>query len=103
MTQLIQHNPNPNKTIEPDKRGDGFNVYEWGTYPKGSVLAGQDRKTFVDASSDQYELKLKYPGAEVFDHVVECTATVNANAPANYYAGDGGFYDAGEYWGEDDY
>jgi len=102
MTQVIQRNPNPNHAIEPSREGDGWNVYEWGTYPKGSVLEGQDKKSFVEFSSDQYAMKLKYPGAEVFDHVVECTSAVGS-APANYYAGDGGFYEAGEYWSEEDY
>jgi hypothetical protein len=36
------------------------------------------------------------------DSRVEPKASVGP-APPNYYASDGGFYDAGEYWDEDDY
>jgi len=103
MTELIPSKPYADHAIEPARNGEGFNVYEWGLHPKGSVLEGQHSKKFVDFSADQYALKLKYPGAEVFEHIVPCTSQVNPQAPAGYYGGGGGFYDAGEYWGEDDY
>ena len=38
-------------TIEPDRSGYGgmpFNVYGWGTWEQGSLLAGQQRKTYID-------------------------------------------------------
>jgi hypothetical protein len=51
---------------------------------------------------DSQEAALKhYPDATVTGYAPP--AEVSRQAPAGYYAGNGGFYDAGEYWAEDDY
>ena len=41
MTELIPSKPYADHAIEPARNGEGFNVYEWGLHPKGSVLEGQ--------------------------------------------------------------
>lgn len=53
-------------TIEPSRAPlDGVTVYEWGFYGRGSVLAGQRRKAFVDHFNSVEEALKKYPKAEV--------------------------------------
>lgn len=39
-------------------------VYEWGVYEQSSVLAGQDRKQFLDMFNTVEEAKQAYPEAE---------------------------------------
>jgi len=65
------------RTIEPDKHGDGFVMYEWSIYERGSVLEGQDCKSFAAFADTAEELLAKYPTATVdardagntFDHL----------------------------------
>jgi hypothetical protein len=54
--------------IEPGRYG-GFSVYEFGTYPRGSVLAGQTRKRYVAGFDDLPSAKAAHPAAEVADNV----------------------------------
>ena len=62
--------------IEQNKYG-GFSVYEYGVYPRSSVLAGQTRKTFLDMFTTLEEAQAAYPRADVgcnaafntFDHL----------------------------------
>lgn len=58
-----------NLTIE---RGRGmtyanndFTVYRHGIYPRSSVLAGQDKRSFVNSYSTLEEARKAYPQAEV--------------------------------------
>jgi hypothetical protein len=82
--------------------GDYWNVYGWSTYGPSSVLAGQPRKVFLESYETSEEVERNYPGATPSNRWTEPEVSVGP-APANYYASDGGFYDAGEYWSEEDY
>ena len=90
------------QTIHPD---DGFYVVcHWHTYPRGSVLEGQQQQV-VDATFPNLEAATAaHPQAEVCEHG-RCREhpSVSPQAPSGYYGSAGGFYEAGEYWGEDDY
>lgn len=52
--------------IEPWRDGEGFAVYCYGVYPRGSVLAGQERRTFLDVFETISDAKASFPGASVF-------------------------------------
>jgi hypothetical protein len=83
-------------------KGGHWCIYAWGVYPQGSVLEGQDMKQFISSFDTEKEARSEYPDAELSNALVEPVPSIGPQ-PANYYAGDGGFYDAGEHWGEDDY
>jgi hypothetical protein len=51
----------------------GVAVYEWGTYERSSVLAGQERKSFVDGFLTVVEALAVYPKASVMDGVVSAS------------------------------
>ena len=55
------------QTIEVGKGATYSNgaitVYEYGTYPRSSVLAGQERRTWMDEFDTIDAAKLKYPNA----------------------------------------
>lgn len=60
----------PYKTIEQSSRGatyqndpDTFTVYEISTYPRSSVLAGQQRRLWLDDFQSLDEAKTAYPDA----------------------------------------
>ena len=64
-------------TIESNQYG-GYTVYEYGVYPRSSVLAGQTRKTFIDMFDTLEQAKAAYPKADAevggdvmntFDHL----------------------------------
>ena len=57
-------------TIEPSRFDNtpDISVYGHGTYPQGSVLEGQARRTFLDSFSTVEEAKQKYPEAEVLNN-----------------------------------
>jgi hypothetical protein len=107
--------PNVSYTIEPadkeylkpmETRQSGFWVIEHGTYERGSVLAGQDRWTRHRHYDDLVKAKKDFPKAEVLDHSTRPLPGQEASigpCPSGYYASDGGFFDAGEYWDEGDY
>lgn len=42
-----------------------YGVYEYGVYGRGSVLAGQTRRVFLDSFATLDEAKAAYPGAFV--------------------------------------
>lgn len=42
-----------------------YAVYDFGTYPRSSVLAGQTRKSFVDAFDTEAEAIAAYPTASI--------------------------------------
>ena len=81
---------------------DGWNVYGWDKYPSGSVYAYQPRKTFLKSFDRCLDAQRTYPSAEFSNEFLEPQPDIGPQ-PANYYAGDGGFYDAGEYWSEEDH
>ena len=56
-------------TIEPAKYGEGYTVYEWGTYEDSSVLAGQTKKQFLDGFDTLEEAQAAYPEAEATGRV----------------------------------
>ena len=91
----------PEITIEQKPGTRGFTAYQWGTYPPSSVLAGQHSKKYLNMFDSQEAALEHYPNATVTGYAPP--AEVSRQAPAGYYAGNGGFYDAGEYWAEDDY
>jgi hypothetical protein len=56
--------------IEYPSRGATYNrpeygVYEYGTYPEGSVLAGQQSRRFLDSFGTLAEAQAAHPGADV--------------------------------------
>jgi len=51
-------------TIEPDGYGE-VSVYEWGVYERSSVLAGQQRKSFMDGYATAAKALVAYPSARV--------------------------------------
>ena len=53
------------RTIERAKYGSGYSVYEFGVYPRSSVLAGQTRKQFIDGFDTLEEAQAAYPDADV--------------------------------------
>ena len=46
-----------------------FGVYEYSTYSPSSVLAGQDRRVFLDAFNTLAEARAAYPSADVPAHL----------------------------------
>jgi hypothetical protein len=84
-------------------RRDEYAVYEYGEYEPWSVLAGQERRSFIDSYETLKEARLNHPEAD----------TDGGNAfPPNaigplYIPRDPPEWfdpmDAGEAWGEDDY
>lgn len=48
-------------------RTDRWTVYEHGTYERGSVLAGQSRRSWLDDFETLQEAIVAYPDAEVID------------------------------------
>ena len=55
--------------IEYPSRGATYNrpvygVYEYGTYPRSSVLAGQEKRMFLDSFDTIEEARKAYPGAD---------------------------------------
>jgi hypothetical protein len=52
-------------------------VYEWGVYERSSVLAGQQRKAFVDSYATAAEALTAYPTADVMDGRVSANNTVD--------------------------
>lgn len=41
-----------------------YTAYEYGVYPRSSVLAGQTSRTFLDSFETLEEARAAYPGAE---------------------------------------
>lgn len=89
-----------NLSIEP-RRGR-YNVYQWYIMGAGSVLTGTEQKRWLDDFETKDEAIAAFPKADVYVCWV-APQELPEQAPAGYYNGDGGFYDAGEYWSESDY
>lgn len=82
--------------IEPDKTGEGFNVYEIDEWPNSSVLAGNERKSFKDAFNDKSGAVKAYPKAEVSDYIYSVNGDIGACPPPSFDP-----YYAGESWDEE--
>lgn len=59
--------------IEPSRgatynRPGEFAVYEYDTYPRSSVLAGQERRTFIDSFDSLEAAQSAYPNARVSEY-----------------------------------
>ena len=85
------------QTIEPDEQY--WNVYEHGRYERGSVLAGQSSRSFIDSYESLKEARSAYPKADVIDHSTKVHHNpMPQNAPDWFDPAD-----AGEVWSEGDY
>lgn len=51
--------------VEPDEKGQGFWVWEHSVYPRGSVLAGQQRRRRVKCFDTIEAAKTEFPDATV--------------------------------------
>lgn len=60
---LIIEYPSAGATYSRDEYG----VYEYDTYPETSVLAGQERRRFLDSFPTLAEARAAYPDAEYTD------------------------------------
>jgi hypothetical protein len=75
-SQAITANTMIETTIEKNKYSS-YSVYEFGTYPESSVLAGQTKKQFLDMFDTEEAAQAEYPNAELgyrdahnhFDHL----------------------------------
>jgi len=87
------------ETIYPVGNGK-YEACGWITYPEGSVLEGQSQECVVAIFRSLEEAKAKYPNVEVseFGRCKENRPSVPRNPPEGF-----SYYDAGEYWGENDY
>ena len=87
------------KMIEPAKDGDGYDVYGYGTYPRGSVLAGQTRRVFLDGYGTLAEAKAAYPDATEAagsNHFMFAGQDAGQFPPSDFSEAD-----AGERWDSD--
>lgn len=83
-----------------DPRTGEYQARGWLTYPASSVLAGQQQEVAVALCDDLEALRAAYPRLEYLPDRGPCRdyPQVSPIAPADF-----SYYDAGEYWGEDDY
>lgn len=66
-------------TIQHSKSSydSSFSVYGWSTYPRHSVLAGQDRKVFIDSYDTLAEAQAAYPQATMSSKWIEPQVSLN--------------------------
>ena len=50
--------------------GGGYNIYGWGVYERGSILAGQQRKSFMNSYHTVDDALKDYPDANVSEGIV---------------------------------
>lgn len=92
--QIVIEYPSVGKTYHEDRYG----VYSYDTFPESSVLAGQERRSFIDSYESLEEAKRNHPEAEWHG---EGTGFVDRPIPMNppeWFDHD----NAGEYWSEED-
>lgn len=79
---------------------DDFEARGFFTYPRGSVLEGQQQEVCVASSPDLDALQAEYPGVTYEADRAKCEVkpVVPTSPPADF-----DFYDAGEHWSEEDY
>jgi hypothetical protein len=58
-------------TISHSRYGDGFDVFGWGVYERGSVLEGQPKKVFLDAFMTLEAAKEEFPTATMSSRWME--------------------------------
>jgi hypothetical protein len=58
-------------TISHSRYGDGFDVFGWGTYERGSVLEGQPQKVFLDAFETLEAAQAEFPTANLSSRWME--------------------------------
>ena len=87
------------QSIEP-RYGEWW-VYQW-FIPESGVNQGLEQKRHLDDFETKAEARQAYPEAEVYASWCP-PQELSPHAPPGYYGSDGGFYDAGEYWSEEDY
>ena len=62
---LVIEYPSAGATYGPDENHPPkYGVYRYGTYPSWSVLAGQEKRSFVQEFDRLEEAQAAYPGAE---------------------------------------
>jgi hypothetical protein len=83
-------------TIEPHP-DCGIAVYSHGEYETWSVLAGHNRRVFLDRFDTVEEAQRAYPTAEVLQHSTKVEINLPKQAPAWFDP-----LDAGESWDEID-
>ena len=86
-------------TIEPDGYGE-VSVYGWGVYETSSVLAGQQRKSFVDGFPTAAEALVSYPDADVHGGKVDAAPISLMHLPdreMNAYEEEAHFYGDSDY------
>jgi hypothetical protein len=76
---------------------DEYGVYEYGIYPESSVLAGQERRSFIDSFPTLAEAQSAYPDAEWQDGSGYREIVIPHEPPEWFDPGN-----AGETW-DDDY
>jgi len=74
-----------------------YHVYEIGVYEEGSVLEGQVKNSWKGSFLTKQEAQAEYAGAYEVGGLSKANV-VPLNPPPDF-----SYYDAGEYWGEDDY
>lgn len=92
MRQVIEF-PSVGSTYHIEEYG----VYEYSKHPRGSVLAGQERRVFIDCFDTLEEAQAKYPKAEWND-------TAEYNPQGGLPSEPEEWFDpanAGECWSED--
>lgn len=77
---------------------DEYGVYRYGTYPRGSVLEGQERRSALGTYPTLEEARLNHPGAEWDGGSGYREVTVPRTPPADFRPED-----IGEHWDDTDY
>ena len=87
-------------TIEGPTQDDPkpYVAYGHGVYEDSSVLAGQDRRVFLDYFDTLEDAVKAYPDGELGVFTSSPRSVMPSCAPSDFDP-----YDAGECWGEDDY
>lgn len=70
-----------------------YGVYKYDVWPSSSVLAGQERRTFIKDFNSIEEAKAEFPDAEVIGHSCYQHVSMFSVAPSDFDP-----LDAGEEW-----
>lgn len=85
-------------TIEPDRRGDGVWLVQYGSYEETSVLAGQPFRQLAKHYPTVEEAQAENPDAEVREYCGYLPPVYIPHTPPSWFDE----LDAGERW-DDDY
>jgi hypothetical protein len=80
--------------IEENEVYGDFHVYELSTYEESSVLAGQEKKVFMEVCETVEEAKKEYPTAEVRDSIYKPIVLPMSDCPPSWFDES----NAGETW-----